>query len=361
MRPVVHTVLGAVAALLVVASFLPLIETQWWGVRLLDFPRLPLAIALVVLSIVLTAFVNRAPRTTLALLTGTLSAGMLHAVTLWPYWPSGDNLVIDCPSDRRLSVLVANVQLGNRNAAPLVGMVQDQVPDLFLAMETDEWWDAALRPLAEIMPNRVQKITGSYYGIHLFSRLPLVGSEIRFLAAQDTPAIVTGVTLGTGETVEFIGIHPRPPQPWQSAMGRDAELYAAAFHLRDRPTPGIIAGDLNATPWETAVDRMRRIARLIDPRRGYGYLATFNANSWWAKWPLDHVFHESGFATMSLQRLDAFGSDHNPYLARLCRVTTATPNPPMEREGDVSAAKAALSAAGAEPDTQLEPPKASER
>ncbi|MCJ2062761.1 hypothetical protein MKK63_08575 [Methylobacterium sp. J-088] len=59
-----------------------------------------------------------------------------------------------------------------------------------------------------------------------------MNGEIRHLAGQDTPAVVTGVTLRTGEVVDFVGIHPKPPQPWQSARGRDAQLYAAAAVLR---------------------------------------------------------------------------------------------------------------------------------
>ena len=208
--------------------------------------------------------------------------------------------------------MVANVQLGNREASRLLAAVDRETPDLLLALETDAWWDEALRPLEVSMPHTVQKLTGSYFGINLLSRLPLIHPEIRSLAGRTTPSILTGIVLGNGEVIDFVGLHPRPPLPWQSSSGRDAELYAAALRLRDRVEPGIVAGDLNATPWESAVDRMRRIARLIDPRRGYGYVPTFSAHSWWQSWPLDHVFHEGGFATVSLQRLDAFGSDHYP-------------------------------------------------
>lgn len=175
-----------------------------------------------------------------------------------------------------------------------------------------------------------------------------MNGEIRHLAGQGTPAVVTGVTLRTGEVIDFVGIHPKPPQPWQSARDRDAELYAAADVLRERTEPGVLAGDLNATPWEIAVERMQRLAGLIDPRRGYGYVATWNAKSSWMRWPLDHVFHEDGFATLSVERLDAFGSDHFPYLVRLCReASEGGKRPPREQASDVDAANAVLAAAGA--------------
>ncbi|APX85928.1 hypothetical protein BV511_15200 [Methylorubrum extorquens] len=347
MRVLVRYALIALAAALAAASLIPLIPTEWWWVRLLDFPRLPLAAGLVAVGTGLLMCLRRAPRSSGPALALVAVGLTVNCGILLPYLPTRGLRVDSCPAERRLSVLIANVQLGNREAGPLLAAVRRTEPDLFLAMETDAWWEDALKPLAEAMPNMLKRITGSYYGIHFLSRLPLVNGEIRHLAGQDTPAVVTGVTLRTGEVVDFVGIHPKPPQPWQSARGRDAQLYAAAAVLRERVEPGLLAGDLNATPWEIAVERMRRLSGLFDPRRGYGYVATWNANSFWMRWPLDQIFHEGGFATLSIERLDAFGSDHFPYLVRLCRQTGQGKTEPVPRESDVDTANAVLSATGA--------------
>lgn len=345
MRSLVRYALIVPAVALSAASLIPLVPTEWWWVRLLDFPRLPFAASLVALGLGLLFFLREFPRSTASTLALVAVALAVNGWILRPYLPTGGLLVDACPAERQVSVLIANVQLGNREARPLVEAVRRAEPDLFLAMETDAWWDEALKPLLASMPNALQRITGSYYGIHFFSRLTLVNGSIRH---QDTPAIVTSVTLRTGEVVDFIGIHPKPPQAWQSARGRDAQLYAAANVLRTRVEPGILAGDLNATPWEIAVERMRRLSGLIDPRRGYGYVATWNADRWWMRWPLDHIFHEDGFATVSVERLDAFGSDHFPYLVRLCREAGGGPKASPQQDGsDVAEANAVLAAAGA--------------
>ncbi|TXM95097.1 endonuclease/exonuclease/phosphatase family protein [Methylobacterium sp. WL116] len=347
MKALVRYALILLAAVLAAASLIPLIPTEWWAVRLLDFPRLPFAVGSLVVGLALFPFLKGAPSSTLP---GLALATLAFAVNAWilcPYRPTGEMRVDACPAERRLSVLIANVQFGNRNATPLVEAVAREEPDLFLAMETDAWWDEALKPVLASMPHALQRITGSYYGLHFFSRLPLVNGGIRHLGGQDTPAVVTGVTLRSGEIVDFIGLHPKPPQPWQSARGRDAQLYAAASVLRERVEPGVLAGDLNATPWEIAVERMARLSGLIDPRRGYGYVATWNAHSSWLRWPLDHVFHEGGFATVSIERLDAFGSDHFPYLVRLCRQDAQGAKAPPQRDAeDVAKANAVLAAAG---------------
>ncbi|WP_238280890.1 endonuclease/exonuclease/phosphatase family protein, partial [Methylobacterium goesingense] len=326
-RRILHVVTLCAATALVACTLLPLVPTEWWAIRLLDFPRLHWAIGLMVVGIGVLLYPSKARWLTGLVLAAVLMALVVNVAILWPYRPDGGGHVESCPADRSLSVLIANVQLGNRNAPVLLDTVRKADPDLFLAMETDAWWDEALDPLRERMPNVLKRITGSYYGIELYSRLPLVNGEIRHLAKRETPAIVTGVTMRTGETIDLIGLHPKPPLPWQSSLGRDAELYAAATILNERVEPGILVGDLNATPWEIAVERMRRLSGLVDPRRGYGYVATWNAGSSWLRWPLDQIFHEGGFETVSIDRLDAFGSDHFPYLARLCRRIGASVDP----------------------------------
>ena len=348
MRSLVRYTLLVLAVALSAASLIPLVPTEWWWVRLLDFPRLPFTVVLLAVGLGLLCYLWESPKSTASTLALVAVALTVDAWVLRPYLPTGGLSVDACPVERRLSVMVANVQLGNRRATQLVEAVARNEPDLFLAMETDAWWDEALKPVLAEMPHTLQRITGSYYGIHLYSRLPLVNGGIRHLAGQDTPAIATGVTLRTGEVVDFVGIHPKPPQAWQTARGRDAQLYAAADVLWTRAEPGILAGDLNATPWEIAVERMARLSGLVDPRQGYGYVATWNANAWWMRWPLDHVFHEGGFATVSVERLDAFGSDHFPYLVRLCRQAGEAAKAPPERDADdVATANAVLATAGA--------------
>lgn len=46
--------------------------------------------------------------------------------------------------------------------------------------------------------------------------------------------------------------------------------------------------------------------------------STFHAKYPMLRWPLDHIFVTDHFTLVSMQRLDAFGSDHFPILATLC-------------------------------------------
>lgn len=334
-RRLIRWLLVALTVVLVVISFAPLIQVQWWFVRLLAFPRAQEAAVIVILAVVTAVLVR--PRWFAVLIElSLLAAFLVNFLTLYAYLPFRKQPAAECSEDARLTVIIANVQLGNRKSDRLIKMVEDQNPDLFLAMETDDWWENALKPLERSMPNSVKKVTGSYYGMNLFSRLKLNNSKIRFLADQKTPAIDTGVTLRNGDTIRFLGVHPKPPLVFQSSSARDAQLYAAGLILQNGTRPAVLAGDLNATPWEIGIERMRRIGSLIDPRKGYGFIRTFNAKSWWEKWPLDQIFYTTGFETISLEVLGAFGSDHYPYVVRLCRSAKSSGSVPPALDADDS-------------------------
>ncbi|NMT63205.1 endonuclease/exonuclease/phosphatase family protein [Marinobacter orientalis] len=326
-----------IVLVLATLTFIPLLDSNRWWVRLLDFPRLQGGIALLILAVPVAFYVRYFRKMAGLGMILIVSALSYHGLVLFPYFQSGQDFPeAECRPGSAMSVMIANVKMRNDPDGRLLELVREMQPDLFLAMETNEKWNEALAPLDETMPHTVSHISDSTFGIHLFSRLALESPEIRFLAGQGTPQVVTGVTLASGETVDFLGVHPRPPVPSQSntTLGRDAVLYKAALLLRESERTGIVAGDFNATPWENAVKRMRQIGNLQEPRRGYGYLPTFNATSWWMSWPLDHIFHEPGFATLSLERLGSFGSDHYPFVGRFCRISEheALAPPQTDRE-----------------------------
>jgi endonuclease/exonuclease/phosphatase (EEP) superfamily protein YafD len=158
-----------------------------------------------------------------------------------------------------------------------------------------------------------------FYGMHLLSRLPLRSSRVVFGFESETPSIVTGVQLASGAVVRLQGLHPYPPQLFgRGTTLRDAELYRAAMDAAASARPSIIAGDLNATPWETALHRTLRLGGLIEPRVGRGLVPTFGAESLGGSWPLDYVLVQDFIGVQQFGRLPSLGSDHRPVLADLC-------------------------------------------
>ncbi len=330
---------AALGAAIVIASILPYVPSDRWWVRMADFPRLQLLVAAVTVLAVLLLFGSRASRWRWPLAAALGLAALGHAITLFPYRPGGGDLIENCPAGQRVSVLVANVLMTNERSEDLFAAIDALDPDLVLALETNRYWARELAQLRPRYPHLVERIGDEYYGLQLYSRLPLSKARIVLPAGLGEPAVSADLRLRSGESVRFLGLHPKPPKPSQSTATRDAQLYAAGLDVRETPVPAIVAGDFNATPWETTVARMRRIGGLIDPRHGYGYIATFDSKSPVMRWPLDHVLHTAGLATVRLARGREFGSDHFPYFAELCRTAEGGEAPPELKSGDLATAR----------------------
>lgn len=303
------------------AAVVPWIRQDEWWIRILDFPRLQLAAAgLAVLlgyRFVPSSFTGYVVQLVL------VSATFYQLERIRPFTrfaplqvqsvkPEEDSLT-------RLSLMIANVWMRNRNSATLLGFVRRHRPDILLAVETDRWWQSELHALDGQYPHAVHFALENTYGMILYSRYPLVRPEVRFIIENDVPSIVTGVRLPHAEEVRFHALHPRPPRPTkrQDTTNRDAELVIVAEQLAGREEPVVVAGDLNDVAWSYTTDLFQRISGLLDPRRGRGMYNSFNARIPFLRFPLDHIFHSEHFRLVRLERLGKFGSDHFPLFIEL--------------------------------------------
>ena len=100
------------------------------------------------------------------------------------------------------------------------------------------------------------------YGIGLYSRLPLKGSQVRYLLEKDTPSIFTRITLRDGTEFAMWGVHPAPPRPRSDTDQRDAELMLVAKEAAVSDVPSVVAGDLNDVAWSTTTSLFQKISGL---------------------------------------------------------------------------------------------------
>lgn len=114
------------------------------------------------------------------------------------------------------------------------------------------------------------------WGMMLFSRLPLVRPQVRYLVDHYVPSIRANVLLPSGRPFVFHGLHPKPPMMHSSADG-DAELIRAGREIRNTPRAAILAGDLNDVPWSSTTELFQKVSGMGDPRVGRRFLASFDA------------------------------------------------------------------------------------
>lgn len=318
------------------ASLLPLIPSPFWWIRVFDFTRLQVAV-LIMASVVLL-FRYRPPYW--LWLIGLSTGAFFHQASfITDYTPlkrvqAKAGNVLTARSHFRL--VVCNVRMENRESTAFIDLMHQTQPDLILVNEPDAWWAEQLRPLHQIYPYRILLPLPNTYGMALFSRLPLITPNVRFLVEPDVPSFWTKVRLPSGEVFDLYCLHPRPPKPGTRSYERDAELLVTGRHIRNAGRPAVVAGDMNDVGWSRTSRLFQRYSGLVDPRRGRGLYNTYSTYVPLFRYPLDHIFYSDDFGLLNLERLPEVGSDHFPMLIDLSYEPRAenTRNEPERREGD---------------------------
>lgn len=304
--------LGLLAFLM---TALPFIRTNAWWIRVLDFPRLQIAVFCLLTLFLLFKFLNYrklSNQVLIALVAGAFIYQLTLIIPYTPLYPVEVPFNSDVRKDDHFTILHSNVKMTNRQAKELLALVEKYQPDILSVNEPDEWWAQQLQPLDKSYPYRMKKPLSNTYGMMLFSKLPLRSKEINFLVKEDVPSFFAEVVLPSGKMFNLHCLHPEPPRPGSSTYERDTELLIVGRQLRKSGEPALVVGDLNDVAWSRTSKKFKQYGNVVDPRRGRGLFSTFNANWPLLRYPLDHFFFTRDFVLNDLQKLSDIGSDHFP-------------------------------------------------
>ena len=315
-------VIAGFTAIIVLMTVAPLSRSSRWWIRGLDFPRLQIAAAGLLLLAAQLAFLDLSEFPEQLMPVATAACLLYQAWWILPYMRPYPNEVrlTPAPDDNdRVRILSSNVLMTNRNADALIALVRQHQPDILVTLETDAWWQSQLDVLEGEYPHTIKCPLENTYGMHVYSRLPLKDAETQFLVQPDVPSMHAMAILRSGQPVRMHFLHPAPPSPTENdeSTERDAELLVVAKSVVKVPGPVIVAGDLNDVGWSATTRLFRKISGLLDPRVGRGMFNTFHAGHWFIRWPLDHLFHSRHFTLSFMRRLPNVGSDHFPVLVEL--------------------------------------------
>ncbi|MEX0684970.1 MAG: endonuclease/exonuclease/phosphatase family protein [Balneolales bacterium] len=299
--------------LMVAFTILPLVRTNAWWIRVLDFPRLQIFLASIITLVAFFILMkNTIDSYSLLLALGLCTA--YQGARIFPYTPLAG---LQVPSGIRagensFTLFFANVLMENRESDRLKAIIHDIDPDIILVVETDLWWQESLKDFENSYPYTVKQPQDDTYGMHLYSRFELIDPKIRFLVHDSVPSISGRIKLPAGKLVKFHCLHPPPPFPTESESSeeRDTELSIIAREIDDKPV--IVLGDLNDVAWSRTNNEFQQSSGLKDPRVGRGFYNTFHAKIPILRFPLDHFFVSHHFSIRNFRRLPPFGSDHFP-------------------------------------------------
>ncbi|KAF5277964.1 hypothetical protein FQR65_LT15853 [Abscondita terminalis] len=287
------------AVIVIWLSFWSLIPRDEWWFRGADFPRLQiLCVGLTALVLLLfwDAPWDLAREIILFLLIAALAFQLKMVLPYTFIWKKQVQHVQQdqLNPDQQISVIVSNVLTPNQQYDLLIEQIEKHQPDLVLTLETDQTWQNELAKIEKDYPYRVPVPLDNLYGMHLYSKLKLVDSEVKFILSNEIPSI-----------------HTTPDRSQRFNFTR-CELLIVGDQIKDLDESCIVMGDLNDVAWSRTTRLFQRISGLLDPRVGRRYINTFHADYKFLRWSLDHLFHSTDFALVHMERLPHIGSDHFP-------------------------------------------------
>ncbi len=300
-------------------TFWSLIPRDEWWIRGADFPRLQILV-LGFIALILLLVWDQPWNLSREIIVIALIAALAYQLKMvLPYtflWKKQVKHVrkSQLNPDKQISLIISNVLTPNNKYHLLIEQIHKYQPDLVLTLESDRNWQKALSVIEKDYPYRVPVPLDNLYGMHLYSRLELKDTEVKFILSDDIPSIHTTVILRSGQLVQLYCLHPKPPSPTEAKDStlRDAELLIVGDQIKDLDASCIVMGDLNDVAWSRTTRLFQRISGLLDPRVGRHFVNTFHADYPLLRWSLDHVFHSTDFALVRMKRLPHIGSDHFP-------------------------------------------------
>lgn len=245
--------------------------------------------------------------------------------------PVGRRFAGDSPADDlELTVLAANLELGQRDACALAEAVAAIDADLLLLCEHSPATRAALTAagLDEHWPHQADDPSDGYFGSLVASRHPVVTTERRDLGGR--PGQVVDIAIDD-TTVRLVPVHTQAPiwdhdvEVWHSTVATNAGIAA------ETDGPVVLAGDWNATGGHRAFRRALARHDLVDASavRGHRWYPTWPVDSLAISLPLpplltlDHIVVRADTEVVGLERIDLPGTDHRALRATL-RLPRAT-------------------------------------
>lgn len=227
MRILVNLVRG-LAGLLIPVTALSIVEWNEWWIRIWDFPRVQILLALLFAGGA-ALWLDRRVGRWIAPCCAVAAGWQLYRI--YPYTPPARTELAFAKAgsawpDRCFSILSLNVLESNRDYPRTAQLIDRVRPDMLLLMETDRRWAAALAPQLARYAHRLERPLGETYGMILATRLPMRDARIETIAERNTPSM--HAELIAGDPFRLIALHPRPPLPGQDAEARDAQIAIAA-------------------------------------------------------------------------------------------------------------------------------------
>ncbi len=207
-------VIQIMAIIVIWLSFWSLIPSDQWWIRGADFPRLQILVVGFITFVLFLVLEHPWTWFNQLLFIGLIAALAYQLKMVLPYTFVWKNQVKQVKQDqldpqRQISLIVSNVLTTNNQYHLLIEQIQTHQPDLVLTLETDQTWQNELSVIEADYTYRVAVPLDNLYGMHLYSKLKLSNTQVKFILSDEIPSIHTTVILRSGQPVRLYCLHPK--------------------------------------------------------------------------------------------------------------------------------------------------------
>lgn len=241
---------------------------------------------------------------------------LINGSQIAPYYQSNPVVQV-AQSSPTLRLMSANVNAGLGNETATIDAILTSEADIVAIIELNPTLAAQLATINHRYPYQfLQTLDNSHFGIGVISKLPLVQTEALLLGTMQVPTLYAEIMLGN-ETVGVLATHPSPPFFGRGTDFRNSQLAEIGEFVATSSLPIIVMGDLNATPWSSAMRQLLKITALQDSAMGYGLRPTWISRQHLLGIPIDYVLTSAEFSTLDHTVAPTIDSDHYPIIATL--------------------------------------------
>jgi endonuclease/exonuclease/phosphatase (EEP) superfamily protein YafD len=215
----------------------------------------------------------------------------------------------------RLLVAHVNMQHHYSDFVDVRRVLDDRRPDVLVVLEPSRGWLRKTTPAGYrvyVRPGRPEP------RVLVFARERV--SNVEFPHDPELPSSSSTFDIELDDAlVRVLALHTATPRTPGAQRTRDDELAAASSWARRQAYPVLVLGDLNATPWSSALQSLEDSADLRNSAPGYGVQATWPSRAGPFGIPIDQLLHSRDLTVTDRTTGPSFGSEHRSLWVTIAR------------------------------------------
>jgi len=205
-------------------------------------------------------------------------------------------------------ILTHNLDANNREFSSAIQFFESHAADIIVLQEYTYEWHKRLKSLERVFPHVIAEPRDGFFGIALFSRVPLEEPRILQFPETNIPFIQTRARIA-GQDIIVLGIHLDWPLFPSTFDARNRQIQYLVSRLRQRDAEVLVCGDWNLSPWS---GQYREVLEILP---NGGDIGTRMKPTWpsvlgWAGIPIDYCLMSEKLSVVRKEVVNLTVSDH---------------------------------------------------